>query len=195
MSALSIELDNSYIIEMKEREINQVKLEMASTQDNPEQLLSDQDDDNEQDDDFTQKEDQKDIKLGKSVHLRYMDVLTIIFIACIHLRLPVLPSDIIRWCKSNVLHYTSIQNRVPEDWMKLVPLSITNTMVVIPGVNALSARAIRLAKRLYLPQNTIIPDYNIPLYLNRFCSQFYLPGKIHLKTRPDISNKLLTLYS
>ncbi|KAI8887623.1 hypothetical protein K501DRAFT_330447 [Backusella circina FSU 941] len=195
VSALNIELDNSYIFEMKEKERNESKgTQNTSNEENPEQLLSDQEEDDDETDDGEENTLKDTMKLNydddddddnkktrrppKSIHtfqLHYEDTLALIYLACIYLRLPVLLGDLVRWCKDETLPYTSLQSRLPEELFKFIPLQVANSMAFIPDVGHLQQRAMDLAKYVLLSQGLLMPEYNIPLYLDRFCSQFYLP--------------------
>lgn len=107
--------------------------------------------------------------------LEYTHTLCFIYLACTYLQYPILPNDLIRWCKSSQIPYLSIPQRVPEQKLGMLSLHLTNTMTNVPSVDVIVTKSYKLARCYHVNCKLQFPEFNIPLYLDRFCAQFFLP--------------------
>lgn len=112
---------------------------------------------------------------NKWIPLEYTHTLCFIYLACVYLQYPILPNDLIRWCKTSQIPYLSIQQSIPEEKLGLLSLHLTNTMTYVPTVDIIVVHSYKLARCFLVNCNLQFPDFNIPLYLDRFCAQFFLP--------------------
>lgn len=112
---------------------------------------------------------------NKWPRISYSYTITFIYLACIYLNYPILPNDLIRWCKSNQIPFLSIQEKIPERQLGLLNFHLTNTMLNIPTADKIVMQAYKLSRCFSSNCKLKFPDFNIPLYLDRFCAQFFLP--------------------
>ncbi|CEG70662.1 hypothetical protein RMATCC62417_06521 [Rhizopus microsporus] len=106
---------------------------------------------------------------------RYTDVIAFIYLACIHLRYPILLNDLILMCKTGRLPYLHMQKLVPDDLLSSLSLHVTEKMTYVPTLDRLRNRVYKYARCFFIHCNLELPDVNIPLYLDRFCSYYFLP--------------------
>ncbi|CEG78014.1 hypothetical protein RMATCC62417_12678 [Rhizopus microsporus] len=106
---------------------------------------------------------------------RYTDVIVFIYLACIYLRYPILLNDLILMCKTGRLPYLHMQKLVPDDLLSSLSLHVTEKMTYVPTLDRLRKRVYRYARCFFIHCNLELPDVNIPLYLDRFCSYYFLP--------------------
>ncbi|KAI9256712.1 hypothetical protein BY458DRAFT_492539 [Sporodiniella umbellata] len=108
--------------------------------------------------------------------LNYSHTLAFIYITCIYLRYPVLPNDILTWCKTTKLPYLTISSRIPKDILGSMKLYRLERMNRLPTLYRLKWSSYRIAHVFHIKCGLEIPNYNVPLYLDRFCSYYFLPG-------------------
>lgn len=196
------EISEAYMFEAFEKEaedkIKSKKDEFDLKLEQEELALDDTtDDSSSDDDDYVEEEDegrankvpikksnkaQRDPKTqrykserNKWAPLNYIHTLCFIYLACVYLQYPILPNDLIRWCKTSQIPYLSIQQRIPEEKLSMLSLHLTNTMTYVPSVEKIVVHSYKLARCYLVNCKLQFPNFNIPLYLDRFCSQFFLP--------------------
>jgi hypothetical protein len=113
--------------------------------------------------------------------LVFADTLVFIYLACIYLNYPILINDLLRWSDTRQLPYLTMQSRIPTDILGRLRLSISESMTMIPSFTRLLERSYTISRCFTANCNLQFPSLNIPLYLERFCSQFFLPGKVKKK--------------
>lgn len=133
--------------------------------------------DNFRDDDDSSEDEQPE-RIGSSRNkwptLIFSNTLSFIYLACIYLNFPVLPNDLVRWCRSGDIPYLKMQGRISPEKLSSLSLHYTNSMTQIPTPGRVKNSAYILS-RCYLSNCKLkFPDFNIPLYLDRFCAQYFL---------------------
>lgn len=119
--------------------------------------------------------EKKDKTKYKWPSLAYGDVLVFIYLACTYLKYPILLNDLIRWSRDGSIPYLDIQARLPTSVLSL-DRHFSFSMSSTPVCSSLSGRAYKYYVAFTNNCSVNFPSPNIPLYLDRFCSQFYLPG-------------------
>ncbi|GAN04842.1 hypothetical protein MAM1_0075d04307 [Mucor ambiguus] len=107
--------------------------------------------------------------------LAYQHTLVFIYIACVYLNYPIVFNDLVRWSVTGQIPYLKMQEKIPMDTLASLHLSITNPMTRAPSVLYLNKYSHRYLKGFEMNCNIVFPELNIPLYLDRFCCQFFLP--------------------
>lgn len=109
--------------------------------------------------------------------LAYQHTLVFIYIACVYLNYPIVFNDLVRWSVTGQIPYLKMQEKIPVDTLASLHLALTNPMARAPSVLYLNKYCRRYLKGFEANCNIALPELNIPLYLDRFCCQFFLPGK------------------
>jgi hypothetical protein len=117
--------------------------------------------------------------------LIFADTLVFIYLACIYLNYPILINDLLRWSNTRQLPYLSMQGRIPSDVLGKLRLGLSESMTMLPSFTPLLERTYTFSRCFTVNCKLTFPPINIPLYLERFCSQFFLPGKLK---RDDITS-------
>lgn len=107
--------------------------------------------------------------------LRYSNVLVFIYLACIYLNYPILPNDLVRWSRIGQIPFLNMQERIPEQLLGSLSMFLSNSMTHTPSTDQVAREAYQLARCFSTNCKLEFPEYNIPLYLDRFCAQFFLP--------------------
>lgn len=125
---------------------------------------------------------EEDIKIKGSTRCKwpsliFSDTLVLVYLACIYLNYPILINDLLRWSNTHQLPYLSMQGRIPSDVLGKLNLGLSESMTMVPSFTPLLERSYKLSRCFVANCNLKFPPINIPLYFERFCSQFFLPGK------------------
>lgn len=107
--------------------------------------------------------------------LSFPSCLSFIYLACIYLHYPILPNDLVRWSQSGEIPYLSMQQRIPPELLSSFSLKLSNTMRHVPLPGSIKLTAFKLSNCYLVNCKLAFPEFNIPLYLDRFCGQYYLP--------------------
>ncbi|KAL9553334.1 hypothetical protein MBANPS3_003333 [Mucor bainieri] len=107
--------------------------------------------------------------------LTYQHTLVFIYIACVYLNYPVVANDLVRWSVTGQIPYLKMQEKIPIDTLASLHLAITNPMTRAPSVINLTKNSHRFIRGFQVNCKIVFPELNIPLYLDRFCCQFFLP--------------------
>lgn len=130
------------------------------------------DDDDSSDD---EQEERKGSSRNKWPPLVFSNTLSFIYLACIYLNYPILPNDLIRWCRARDIPYLKMQERISPEKLSSLSLHLSNSMIQVPTPGRVKNSAYILS-RCYLSNCKLeFPNFNMPLYLDRFCAQFFLP--------------------
>lgn len=186
------EIMEAYIFEANEMEAqdgqHRPKLDMLERMqreekelDNPEDSSSSEEEDNE--DQARPTERRPGVNRVKWPKLAYQHTLVFVYIACVYLNYPVVFNDLVRWSITGQIPYLKMQEKIPMETLASLHLSITNPMTRAPSVPFLSKYSHRYLKGFEVNCNIVFPELNIPLYLDRFCCQFFLPGKVRTNIR------------
>ncbi|KAF1806481.1 hypothetical protein V8B55DRAFT_1372654 [Mucor lusitanicus] len=178
------EIMEAYIFEANEMEAqdgqHRPKLDMLERMqreekelDNPEDSSSSEEEDNE--DQARPTERRPGVNRVKWPKLAYQHTLVFVYIACVYLNYPVVFNDLVRWSITGQIPYLKMQEKIPMETLASLHLSITNPMTRAPSVPFLSKYSHRYLKGFEVNCNIVFPELNIPLYLDRFCCQFFLP--------------------
>ncbi|KAG1056139.1 hypothetical protein G6F43_001957 [Rhizopus delemar] len=137
-------------------------------------LFCDSDDEQMEDDDHNMN-GEADYGGRKWPSMGAQDALAFIYLTFVYLRYPIMTNDIIMWCKTARLPYLQMQRRIPDHILGGLPLHVTDRMGRLPSAKGLKRRSYMLAKCFYANCNLEMPEYNIPLYFDRFCAHYFLP--------------------
>ncbi|KAI8974748.1 transcription factor TFIIH complex subunit Tfb5-domain-containing protein [Pilobolus umbonatus] len=107
--------------------------------------------------------------------LIYKDCLVFLYLGALYLGLPLLPKDIIYWCLSGQLPYCELVKKIPNDIMSGIGYKQAVNMSSPGAPFTMSYRAIKYARAFHDQCQLKFPDWNISLYLRRFCNEMYLP--------------------
>ncbi|KAI8085412.1 hypothetical protein BDF21DRAFT_336454 [Thamnidium elegans] len=177
------EVIDSYMFEAFEKEAND-KMRGSNTRNDigifeeEEKLLeSFRDDDEDYDSD---SENEGSAPRGRPVRLKWQPlkfyhILVFIYYACMYLRYPILPNDLVRWCRSGDIPYLKIQERIPSQLLSSLSLVLSHSMNNIPSPAQIRKAEYSMARCFEINCNLELPDINVPLYMDRFCAQFFLP--------------------
>lgn len=188
LSGSKRELYESYLFEANEKQLREmkvkkeeIKIKLEKDEEALEALLASEDDQEEETPlkgriSFQSHYEWPSVEFGASIVFLYL--------ACTYLRLPILLDDLIRWCKTDRIPYFSIQKRIP---LKVFSFGQDKSysLSFIPTKGVLDETARILYNAFKHRTKLIFPPFNISLCIERFCNQFYLPGKnrhIKLKT-------------
>lgn len=181
------EVSDAYMFEAFEKEANdKIKGRRSShdekTLEREEELLEmarNRDENITDSDDEDQKEGQQ-IPKRRNVRvkwpaLRYHHTLSFIYLACIYLKYPILPNDLVRWCRTSDIPYLSMQERIPPSILIPMSMVLSNTMLHVPSPGEIR-KASHTFRQCFLHNcKFTFPELNVPLYIDRFCAQFFLP--------------------
>ncbi|KAG2211213.1 hypothetical protein INT47_006332 [Mucor saturninus] len=130
------------------------------------------------DDDDSEEDDIEFERIGSSrskwPKLNFASTLVFIYLACIYLNYPILPNDLIRWCRSGDLPFLAMQDHIPPETLASFSLYYTNQMRHVPSPTSIKNRAFIFSRCYQSNCKLVFPDFNIPLYLDRFCGQYFL---------------------
>jgi hypothetical protein len=107
--------------------------------------------------------------------LRYSNVMVLIYLACIYLNYPILPNDLVRWSRSGQIPFLNMQERIPEKLLGSLSMYLSNSMTHTPSPDQITVDAHKMSRCFATNCKLEFPELNIPLYLDRFCAQFFLP--------------------
>ncbi|KAI8091357.1 uncharacterized protein B0P05DRAFT_527120 [Gilbertella persicaria] len=130
------------------------------------------DDDHDDDDDDSPAQGSSRLKWPP---LDFSHTLVFLYLGCIYLNLSVLPYDFIRWAKEGQIPYLKMQERIPSQTMASLSLFLSNSMTMVPGLATLVRRSYEFTRCFLFNCNQSFPPLNVPLYIDRFCHQFFLP--------------------
>ncbi|GAA5800782.1 hypothetical protein HPULCUR_006220 [Helicostylum pulchrum] len=141
-------------------------------------LESIRDDDNEDYD--SESENEGSVPRGRPIRLKWQPlkfyhVLVFIYYACMYLRYPILPNDLVRWCRSGDIPYLKIQERIPPQLLSSLSLVLSHSMNNIPSSGEIRKAEYSMTRCFLINCKLELPDINVPLYMDRFCAQFFLP--------------------
>lgn len=144
-----------------------------------EKLLESIRDDDDEDYD-SDSENEESVHRGRSVRLKWQPlkfhhVLVFIYYACMYLRYPILPNDLVRWCRSGDIPYLKIQERIPPQLLSSLSLVLSHSMNNIPSSGEIRKAEYSMTRCFLINCKLELPDINVPLYMDRFCAQFFLP--------------------
>lgn len=145
--------------------------------DNPEDSSSSSEDDEESHghDQARPTERRPGVNRVKWPKLAYQHTLVFVYIACVYLNYPVVFNDLVRWSVTGQIPYLKMQEKIPMETLASLHLNITNPMIRAPSALFLNKYSYRYLKGFEVNCNIVFPELNIPLYLDRFCCQFFLP--------------------
>ncbi|KAI9491156.1 hypothetical protein BDB00DRAFT_516211 [Zychaea mexicana] len=108
--------------------------------------------------------------------LRYSNVILFIFLTFKYARLPVLLSDVHRWCTTSQLPYMETLHSIPERIVRHLDKAFIYTFKHIPSIHILYASLVRF--RICYKQycGLVFSDANIPVIMHRLYPHFGLPG-------------------
>ncbi|EPB89665.1 hypothetical protein HMPREF1544_03464 [Mucor circinelloides 1006PhL] len=179
------EIMEAYIFEANEKEVqdsqNKPMLDILERMQNEEVEL-----DNLQDSSSSEGEDgehdqaryterRPGVNRVKWPKLAYQHTLVFIYIACVYLNYPIVCNDLIRWSTTGQIPYLNMQEKIPMDTLASLHLVVTNPMTRVPSVTHLERYSHRYINGFEVNCKVAFPELNIPLYLDRFCCQFFLP--------------------
>ncbi|KAI7905237.1 uncharacterized protein BX663DRAFT_469103 [Cokeromyces recurvatus] len=189
-------IEEAYIFEANEKEgmmrdasTRRTKLDEKIKEEEKElEQVDDEDSSNEESDEDVKKENEhhsfqnlrarrlfeKEAVPVKWPTLKYSMTLSIIYLACLQLNYPVLLNDLLRWAKTGQIPYLEIQNYIPGDLLSLLSLQISNSMTRIPAHMNVIVQTQKIMKCYHHYCKIEFVPLNAPLYLSRFCSQFFL---------------------
>ncbi|KAI9486835.1 MAG: hypothetical protein EXX96DRAFT_517147 [Benjaminiella poitrasii] len=165
---------NSQTLDQEEKELDEI------ADDDEEEENSDQDNNQDDDDDDIKYKlknrymSKKSLRIVKWPKLKYSMIISILYLACLQLNYPILPNDLLRWIKTGQIPYLDIQKFIPKDILSTLSLTISNMMTKTPSYTTIIAQTYKI-RRCYIKYCKLtFPPLNAPLYLSRFCSQFFL---------------------
>ena len=180
------EILEAYLFEANEKEfqdsqIGGRKLDFLQKIEKDELELDDLNDSSSSEDDDDEHLDKTTEKRKGSIRtawpkLRFKHTLVFIYLGCIYLNYPVLPNDLIRWSTTGQIPYLNMQQKIPVEILGSLYLITANSMTLIPKISSLIRYNFKFSNCLLRNCNIVFPALNIPLYLDRFCCQYFLPG-------------------